>query len=187
MVQGPEDRVSREEFYPKVGDSAEKLRAVTPPFSKDLLDAALNAVKDSQLSVTLVYRHTGNNPQELVIELRGPQQPGDQIGVEISGNWAAKPEVLQGIPLSAGYDGTFYRRINLQADGPIAKDGDILEPTKPMCIGIASARKGQYWPYELNPADFPNGARISKFLAPDIKEGLDVVAGKTIICYVVPL
>lgn len=189
-VEGkPEEpqRISRTEFYPKVGDPAEGLKAVTPPFSKDLLDASARLVMDSQLSITLTYRHTGDNPQELIVALQNPQQAGGQISIEISGDWTAKPEVLQGVPLIANYDGSFYRRINPQADGPIAKDGDILEPTKPMVIGIASARKGQYWPYELDPVVFPNGARISKFLAPDIKEGLDVVAGETIICYVILL
>lgn len=192
MAPGPEGegipRIQRAEFYPKVGDPTDKLRAVTPPFSKALLDAVVSDAKENpQLNFTLRYKHTGDQPQELIIELSGPQQVGDQISVEISGDWTAKPETLQGVPLIANYEGSFYRRINPQADGPLAKDGDILEPTKPMVIGIASARKGQYWPYELDPVVFPNGARISKFLAPDIKEGSDVVAGETIICYVVPL
>lgn len=188
-MAGPEDikRVTRAEFYPKVGDPTEKLETITPPLTKELLDAAIGAVKESQLSVTLTYRHTGESPQELIVKLQGPKQAGDQISVEISGDWQSKPETLQGVPLIANYEGTFYRRENPQAAGPLAKDGDVLEPTKPMIIGIASVKKQQYWPYELEPAAFPNGARISRFFAPDIKEGLDVAAGETVICYVVPL
>lgn len=183
--------ITRKEFYPKVGDPAKKLEAVVPPFSKELLNASAQLARDSGLSITLTYRHTGDSPQELIVELQSPQQGGDQISVEISGDWAAKQEVLQGVPIIADYGGpeggTFYRRLNPQSEGPIAKDGDILEPTKPMVIGLASVMKMQYWPYELDPLVFPNGVRISRFLAPDLKEGVDVVAGETILCYVVPL
>lgn len=192
----PEDkeilRIPRTGFYPKVGDPLEKLDQVTPPVSKALLDAVVSDAKaNPQLSFTLKYRHLGDDPKELVIELRGPQQVGDQISVEISGDWESKLDVLQGVPVIADYGGpeggTFYRRLSPQAEDPIAKDGDILEPTKPMVIGLASVMKQQYWAYELDPLVFPNGVRIARFLAPDIKEGVDIVAGETILCYVVPL
>lgn len=182
-------RITRAEFYPIIRKPQEALKAVVPPFPQKVIDAGVEAAKELQLNVTLIFRHTGQNPQEVVVELRPPQSPGDQINIELSGDLEATIQ-SNAEQVIANYEGIFYRRENPQADKPIAEDkGEraVLVPEEPMVIGIASERKGQYYPFELDPTKFPTGVRIVRFMAPDTKEGTETKPGETILCYVVPL
>ncbi len=187
--------IPREQLFARGGQSSVALERAVAVFTPDLMGAMVAAM-DKLGTATGVLRliNGGDNPQTVEAFISQTQDGGGRIEVELSADFAKGSERLVGAyPFFATYTGKFFRRANADAIAPIAKDGDLLDPSKPMFLGIASIRKGTYWSYELDPEVYPKGVRIVQFLAADIKDGVDVIHDpenpdkSTVLFYGIPL
>lgn len=178
MADGVEDRVSREEFYPKVGEATESLKALMPTFGERLIEVLIEGLNHGVSSAELELVGNGANPQTFRVKI-AREGVGSHLRVRLEGDWESTEVIPSGLPLIADYDGAFFRKMRPEDEEPITKEGTILEPDSP--IGLASAGKGKYWLWRLPPADFPNGGKLTQFIHPS---GEDVAKGQSIICYV---
>lgn len=166
-------RVTKEEFYPVVGDPEEQIRHLEPKLGPDYVEVFLKAIQLRDL-VSISYRNelTGD---EVVVRKSGPQGGHMEIVTRSDGE---KRET--GTPLMTNYTGRFYRQIK-SGEPPLAKEGDTVSPNEP--IGVAAIGKGIIWLYLLPAADFPHGARVDRFTCGLGPEGITVEKGKTVIGY----
>lgn len=190
--------ISREELYARAGKSTLALDRSTAIFTTELV-GAVTAAMDKLGKPTATLRliniaEDGLRTQQVEVILGNPDLPGGMLEVELKADFEKGQDRLLGaVPFYATYSGKFYRRENTKAEKPMAADGDLLTPPKPMFVGKASIRKGTYFDYEVDAEKFPRGVRVVQFLAPDIREGIDVVCdlenpdNSTILFYAVPL
>ena len=162
MVENGQNRVSQEEFYPKVSTSTERLKALVPTFGAKIIDAVSEGINSGHLrKADLTLESTGNTPQRLSVSLVG-KNSGKELTIVLSGDWERGQEVPEGAPLLANYNGRFWRKAKPDEEDPIAKDRDFIG--RDGVIGVASASKVQVWLLRLPPNEFPNGGGINKFL-----------------------
>lgn len=177
--EGEHPRISKDEIYPEVGNTAEKLAAAIPVFGEELVNAVVNALNSGQIrEATITLESTGENPQKLGIRLTNPTGENN-LDIVFTGDWNQKEKQKEGNPLIANYDGRFWRRENPEATEPIAKEHDFILPDGR--IGMASAGKNQIWALRLSKDTFPQGGEITQF---PIEDGAEVKKGETVLCYV---
>ncbi len=174
-------RVSRQEFYPIVGPAVQKLELLVPTFHEKLLKVLAEVLTTSGIqNGAITYNHLveGEVHQSIQVVLGELPTNGGHLLMEFGGDWTVQPEVIRGLPIIANYDGAFFRKRSDKEIEPITKEGDILGPDDP--FGLAAAGKDNYWLLYLPPREFPDGGRITKFVA---VSGEDVETGKTTLCY----
>lgn len=175
-----EDRVSREEFYPRVGQPAEALKALIPTFGEGIIGALIGALDHGVTKAELELVTQGDTTQTLRVIIETPIETGSShLRVRLEGDWANQEGISSGLPLIADYDGAFFRKMRPDDPEPVTKEGMLLGPDDP--IGVASKGKGNFWMYRLPRGEFPNGGRLNRFIQPD---GGEVRRGESIICYV---
>lgn len=176
-------RVTREDMYPLVGEPTASLKALIPTFGEKIVEALIDGLKSGSLSsARLMLTHQGNNPHTLEANISGSKPDGSILNIELIGDWASQTQIPKGLPVTANYEGKFFRKMKPADLDPIAKDGQVLEPNDPFALAMQG--KNKRWFLKLPPTDFPRGGRISQFAHPD---GQDVVRGQSILLYVEPL
>ncbi len=187
--------IPKEQLFARGGKSSIALERAVAVFTPELM-GSLVAAMEKLGTPTGVLRliSEGDNPQIVEAILSNSSDKSGRLEVQLRADFAKGQERLLGaIPFYTTFSGTLYRRENLEATGPIAKDGDLLTPPKPMIIGKGSFRKGLYFNYELDPEAYPKGVKIVEFVIPDIRDGVDVVCDlenpdkSTILFYGIPL
>ncbi len=183
MTSSEGDRVTREEMYPSAGKPTQPLKALIPTFGEIIITGLTEGLESGQLaSATLRLTHQGENPQVFEAIIKGKNVTGNNLEIELTGDWQTSIELPKGLPLIADYEGKFYRKIKPEDNLPIAEEGTVLEPNG--AYAFAMQGKDRRWFLKLPPADFPRGGKISRFVQPD---GIDVIKGESILLYVEPI
>lgn len=173
-------RVTREEMYGKVGEPTEPLKALIPVFGKDLIEAVINGLSNGARRVELQLIGEGEHPQTLNVKMERPGS-GRLLKVTMEGDWSPGTEVPEGLPISAGFEGKFFRYMKPGEPRPIAEANVDLKPGDP--YGLAMQGKSNIWLLRADPKVFPDGGRISAFIQVN---GADVEPGSTLL-YIKPL
>lgn len=180
--RGSQQRVTREEMFPTVGDSTDALKALIPTFTEKLIESVVDALKNGGVKrVELELSGEGKNPQTLKVNI-DREGEGGLLAVRLGGDWQNKPNVPTGLPIIAEYDGKFWRYIKPNEPDPIAEVGNILAPRD--AFGLATRGKSDRWYLRLPGDKFPNGGRITTFIQAN---GTDVEKGKTTLLFVEPI
>ena len=169
--------IPREQLFTRGGKSTIALERAMAVFTPELMGALVAAMdKLGTATGTLRLINEGEHPQTVEAILSKLDGKSGRLEVELKADFAKGQERLLGaVPFYTTFSGKLFRRENVEATEPIAKEGDLLIPPKPMIVGKASARKGTYWNYELDPESYPKGVRIVEFTVADVRDGVDVV------------
>lgn len=175
-------RVTREEMFPKVGEPTDVLRALVPTFTEKLVDAVVDSLKNGGAKrVELELIGSGEKPQTLRVKIEREGE-GGLLAVRMEGDWKNKPDIPEGLPVTADYVGKFWRFRSPNEPDPIAEVGMILSPRD--AFAMATRGKTELWLLRLSGTRFPNGGRITAFTHPN---GADVEKGKSTLLFVEPL
>ena len=170
-------RINPTETYPRVGEAAEKLKAVIPVFGEDIVSALVNAVASGQVRHGELELTSQSNPLQIVKVVFDNTIGSHDLKIQMSGSWDAS-EISLDTPLFSPVNGIVYRKRQREDENPIAEEGARIEPGGAICA--ISQTKSNIWYLELPPDSFPKGSILTKFVIPDGGE----VKKDEIICYV---
>lgn len=173
-------RVTKKEMYGIVGTPTDPLKALVPTFTEMLIQGVIESLKQGANNVSLDLRSQGEKAQHLAVKIE-KLEAGIVLKVAVEGDWQTVPEIPIGLPISAGFDGKFFRFARAGDSDPIAEVGQILGPNG--AYGLATRGKSDLWFLRLSAQVFPNGGKITAFVQPN---GADVTAKESTLLYVDP-
>jgi len=171
-------RISMSDVYPKVGEAAEKLKAVVPVFGEELISAVINAVDSRQVKHGEIELTSLSEPKQKLKLAFDNLSGSKDIKVSLTGDWQKIEDTPLDNPLFSPVKGIVYRKRTPTDDKPIAEEGELIQPNGAICA--ISQTKNNIWFLQLPPDKFPNGGILTKFEIPDARE----VEKDGIICYI---
>lgn len=180
---GPIERVLPEELYPRVGTALEKIKLLGDIIPQETLDAAAGVLRRTNTRKFVISRKIKSDPPEVIKVKFVKPEGGETLKISLEGDIERKPEIPDGLPLKGSFTGKLYRKVNPQAEKPMAKVGTVLAPGQ----GLARAMKGKRvkWNYPLPRDKFPKGGKVT-WIFDETPEGIDIKPD-TIFAYVEPI
>jgi hypothetical protein len=171
-------RIGMNDVYPRVGEAAEKLKAVVPVFGEELITAVAGSVGSRQVRHGEIELTSLTKPKQKIKLAFDNLSGSKDIKVSLSGDWQKIQDIPLDNPLFSPVKGIVYRKRAPADEKPIAEVGELIEPNAAICA--ISQTKNNIWFLQLPPEKFPNGGILTKFVIPNGRE----VNKDGIICYI---